>query len=57
LSRGIIVADIETTDKPANGVVVAQGGRFGGWSLHVKEGVPMFTYHKSALPNGAKNEA
>jgi arylsulfatase len=40
-----IVADIETTDKPANGVVVAQGGRFGGWSLHVKEGVPMFTYN------------
>ena len=58
-----IVADIETTDKPANGVIVAQGGRFGGWSLHVKEGVPMFTYNylglkysvatsNSKLPNG-----
>ena len=44
-----IVADIETTDKPANGVVVAQGGRFGGWSLHVKEGVPMFTYNYLGL--------
>jgi arylsulfatase len=44
-----IVAKIETTNKPANGVVVAQGGRFGGWSLHVKEGVPMFTYNYLGL--------
>ena len=44
-----IVADIETTDKPVNGVVVSQGGRFGGWSLHVKEGVPMFTYNYLGL--------
>ncbi len=44
-----IVADVETTDRPANGVVVAQGGRFGGWSLHVKEGVPKFTYNYLGL--------
>jgi arylsulfatase len=40
-----IVADIETPDKPVNGVIVAQGGRFGGWSLYVKDGTPMFTYN------------
>ena len=40
-----IVAEIESGDKPANGVIVAQGGRFGGWSLHVKDGTPMFTYN------------
>ena len=40
-----IVADIETGDKPANGVIVAQGGRFGGWSLHVKDGKPVYTYN------------
>ena len=40
-----IVAEIETGDKPANGVIVAQGGRFGGWSLYVKDGKPTFTYN------------
>ncbi len=40
-----IVADIETGDEPVNGVIVAQGGRFGGWSLYLKEGVPTFTYN------------
>ena len=28
-----------------NGVIVAQGGRFGGLSLYVKNGKPMFTYN------------
>lgn len=44
-----IVADIETGDTPANGVIVAQGGRFGGWSLFVKDGTPKFTYNYLGL--------
>jgi arylsulfatase len=40
-----IVAEVETGDKPVNGVIVAQGGRFGGWSLYVKEGKPVFMYN------------
>ncbi len=40
-----IVAEIESGDTPANGVIVAQGGRFGGWSLHVKDGTPVYTYN------------
>lgn len=44
-----IVAKIETKDEPVNGVVVAQGGRFGGWSLHVQNGVPKFTYNYLGL--------
>ena len=40
-----IVAEIESGDKPANGVIVAQGGTFGGWSLHVKDGTPVYTYN------------
>ncbi len=40
-----IVAEIETGDEPLNGVIVAQGGRFGGWSLHVKDGAPIYTYN------------
>ena len=40
-----IVADIETGDKPASGVIVAQGGAFGGWSLYVKDGTPIYMYN------------
>lgn len=40
-----IVADVETGDKTANGVIVSQGGAFGGWSLYVKDGTPVFTYN------------
>jgi arylsulfatase len=58
-----IVAELETGDKPVNGVIVAQGGRFGGWSLYVKEGKPVFMYNylgierytataSTALPKG-----
>jgi len=31
--------------KNASGVVIAQGGDFGGWSLFVKEGIPMHEYN------------
>ena len=44
-----IVAEMETGDKPVNGVIVAQGGRFGGWSLYVKEGTPIFMYNYLGL--------
>ncbi len=42
-----ISADVVVPDQPANGVLVAQGGRFGGWSLYVKDGKP--TYHYNFL--------
>jgi arylsulfatase len=29
----------------ANGTIIAQGGRFGGWSLYVKDGVPAYDYN------------
>jgi arylsulfatase len=44
-----IVADIETGDDPVNGVIVAQGGAFGGWSLYVKDGAPTFQYNYLGL--------
>ncbi len=40
-----IVADVDSGDRPANGVIVAQGGRFGGWSLYVKDGTLTYTYN------------
>jgi arylsulfatase len=31
----------------SNGVLIAMGGKFGGYSLYVKNGVPMYTYNWS----------
>jgi arylsulfatase len=33
----------------ANGTILAQGGRFGGWSLYVKDGVPAYDYNYLGL--------
>jgi arylsulfatase len=40
-----ITAEIEVPQGGANGTVLAQGGRFGGWSLYVKNGVPGYDYN------------
>ena len=29
----------------ANGIIIAQGGRFGGWALSVKDGAPAYDYN------------
>ena len=36
----VITADIEIPKGGAEGVVIAQGGEMGGWSLYVKNGDP-----------------
>ncbi len=40
-----IVADIESDGEKTNGVIVSQAGRFGGWSLYVNEGKPVYVYN------------
>jgi arylsulfatase len=40
-----ITAEIEVPQGRAHGTVIAQGGRFGGWSLYVKDGVPAYDYN------------
>jgi arylsulfatase len=41
-----ITAQIEIPEGTvANGTLIAQGGRFGGWSLYVKDGVPGYHYN------------
>jgi arylsulfatase len=40
-----IEADIQVPAGGASGVIVAQGGRFGGWSLYLKDGKPTYTYN------------
>jgi arylsulfatase len=40
-----ITAEVEVPAGGANGTILAQGGRFGGWSLYVKDGVPGYHYN------------
>jgi arylsulfatase len=40
-----ITAGVEVPAGGANGTLIAQGGRFGGWSLYVKGGKPAYDYN------------
>jgi arylsulfatase A-like enzyme len=40
-----VTAEVVVPDGGAEGVIIAQGGRFGGWSLYVHEGRPAFVYN------------
>jgi arylsulfatase A-like enzyme len=40
-----ITADVQIPEGGANGVILAQAGKFGGWSLYLKEGKPTFAYN------------
>lgn len=40
-----ITAEVEIPEGGANGVILAQAGRFGGWSLYVKDGKPAYAYN------------
>jgi arylsulfatase len=40
-----ITADLDVPASGGNGTLIAQGGRFGGWSLYVQDGVPGYAYN------------
>jgi arylsulfatase len=40
-----ITAEVEVPEKGAHGAILAQGGRFGGWALYVKDGKPAYDYN------------
>jgi arylsulfatase A-like enzyme len=40
-----ITADVQIPEGGANGVLLAQGGKFGGWSLYLKDGKPVYDYN------------
>ncbi|MGO4102574.1 arylsulfatase [Leifsonia sp. YAF41] len=40
-----VTAEIEVPVNGAEGVIIAQGGRFGGWTLYVKDGAVKFLYN------------
>jgi hypothetical protein len=44
-----ITADIQIGDQPANGVIIAQGGAFGGWCLYLKKQIPKYCYNLFGL--------
>ena len=44
-----ITAEIDIPDGGANGVIIAQAGRFGGWSLYMKEGKIHEVYNYGGL--------
>jgi arylsulfatase len=44
-----VTAQIEVPKEGANGVIVAQGGAFGGWSLYLKDGKPAYCYNLFGL--------
>ena len=40
-----VTAELTVPDGGAEGVIVAQGGAFAGWSLYVKDGRPKYAYN------------
>jgi len=40
-----ITAEIEVPEEGAQGAIIVQGGRFGGWALYVDDGVPAYGYN------------
>jgi arylsulfatase len=40
-----VTAEIEVPDGGADGVIIAQGGAFGGWSLYLRDGCPRYCYN------------
>jgi arylsulfatase len=44
-----ITAEISVGDTPAEGVIVTQGGAFGGWALYARDGKPRYCYNFAGL--------
>jgi len=44
-----VTAEVVVKDGAANGVIIAQGGAFGGWTLYAKDGKPAYCYNLFGL--------
>ena len=40
-----VTAEVDVPEAGANGVIIAQGGRFGGWAVYAKDGKAKFVYN------------
>jgi arylsulfatase len=41
----VITAEVDVPSDTANGAILVQGGRFGGWALYVTDGRPAYDYN------------
>jgi arylsulfatase A-like enzyme len=44
-----ITAELEVPEGGANGVIIAQGGAYGGWAVYAKDGRPSYCYNLLGL--------
>jgi arylsulfatase A-like enzyme len=44
-----VTADLQVSESRAEGVIIAQGGEFAGWSLYAKNGKPKYCYNLFGL--------
>ena len=44
-----VTAEIQLGERPASGVIIAQGGAFGGWVVYAKDGAPKYCYNLFGL--------
>ena len=44
-----ITAEIEIAEGGSDGMLVTQGGRFGGWGLYILDGAPVYVYNVANL--------
>jgi arylsulfatase len=47
-----VTAQVVVPEGGASGVLFAQGGAFGGWSLYLRDGIPTYCCHRSGLRGG-----
>jgi arylsulfatase len=40
-----ITADVDVPKDGGHGIIIAQGGRFGGWAMYVYKGIPCYDYN------------
>ncbi len=50
-----LTADVDVPASGGNGAIIVQGGRFGGWALYVKDGVPGYAYNFLGMQSWAVN--
>ncbi|KQY54310.1 arylsulfatase [Nocardioides sp. Root140] len=52
-----IAVDLTVPVSGADGVLIAQGGRFSGWTLYVKDGRPVYCYNRAGERTWVRGES
>jgi arylsulfatase len=52
-----VTAEVHVPEGGVEGVIIAQGGRFGGWALYVKDGKAKFVYNVLGIQEFATESA